>query len=129
MSTELLSPTERVVYLFLEGEWKLNNRQPFSITAEELADIFNVSRRTIVTVVKKLRDHHIISSVQVNRGSIHSYSLYTLETYLTTDSDDIPNYLDDGSLLLSQEEVDEVFGSCDLSYTDGSLIDEDDVPY
>lgn len=125
MTTVYLNPVEKLVYLLLEGEWKLNQREPFSITVKEIAGILSVSERTVDSVMSRLRKHNVISSIQVNRGATNSYSRYTLITYLTTDSDSIPNYMDDGGMLLTQDEVGELFGSCDIN----SPISEKDIPF
>ena len=127
----LLNMNEKAVYFYMEDSWKRNGRKPFTALISEMADGMGVSKSSVKRVVKSLREHNVIESMQVatGNGSGHSQSLYTLITYLTSDSDDRPNFLEDGSLLLDRTDVDLLFGTPDLRYSDGTEIDEKDIPY
>lgn len=113
-TTELLSMNEKAVYLHMENSWKRNSRRPFTTTIVEMAEGFGISKSSVKRVIKTLKEKGVLSSIQIGAG-IHSQSLYTLEEYISTDSDSGPNYLEDGSLLLDKKEVDSLFGSsiCD----------------
>ena len=109
-SATLLNMNEKAVYLHMEDSWKRNSRRPFTATILEMSEGFGISKSSVKRVVKVLKDKGVISSIQIGTGT-HSQSLYTLEQYLTSDSDSIPNFLEDGSLLLDKEDVRYLLGT------------------
>ena len=106
----LLNLNEKAVYITLVNKWKMNGRKPFTLYQTEIADNLGISKSSVKRVVRELLSHSVIS-VQKVSGVGHARNLYSLDTYLTGDSDDLPNYLEDGSMLLSKDDVDYLFSS------------------